>query len=126
MKDEIASTDPDMDAENSEFNWTQYIQSTKFQTLHLFFIGGGLFLITFGLSRDNFGNQPIPLFFAAIAAFTIATSCIFVIIRKEVIRPGMKSITGFGAIISGAFGLLFSGCIGMFFLWEGISLLVQK
>ena len=101
MRDEIDSTESEFFSENGEFNWTKYIRSTKFQTLHLFFIGAGLFFITVGLSGDNSVNQPIPLFILTIAMFTISVSSIFVIIRKEVLRPGMKSITGVGAIISG-------------------------
>ncbi len=126
MNDEIDSTESEFFTENGEFYWTKYIHSAKFQTLHLLFIGVGLFLITLGLSGDNFGKQPIPSFLSAIAAFTMAASSIFVIIRKEAPRPGMKSVTGVGAIITGAMGLILFGSIGLFFLWEGISLLVQK
>ena len=126
MRDEIDSTELEFFSENGEFNWTKYIKSVKFQTLHLLFIGIGLFLITLGLSGDNFGNQPMPSFLSAIAALTMAASSIFIIIRKEALRPGMKSITGVGAIIAGAFSLFVFGCIGLFFLWDGISLLVQK
>lgn len=126
MRDEIDSTESEFFSENGEFNWTKYIKSVKFQTLHLLFIGIGLALITGVLSGDNIENQPISLFLTALGAFTAAASSIFTIIRKEAPRPGMKSTTGVSAIIIGAMGVLFFGCIGLFFLWDGISLLVQK
>lgn len=126
MKEENNLNESNLDLENDEINWGQYLSSTRFLTYHLLIFGMGWSLIVTLLSGENYENQPISLFLMATGALIMAVSSFFVIIKKEAPRPGkMKSIKGVPAVIIGTLGLILLCTFGLIFLWRAISLLIH-
>jgi len=126
MKEENNLNESNLDLENDEFNWSQYLKSTRFLTLHLYIFGGAWSFITILISGENFENRPTSLIFTATGALIMAVSSLFMIIKKDVPRSGkMKSIKGVPAVIIGTLSLILWGSGGLYLLWGGISLLIH-
>lgn len=74
-----------------------------------------------GVFLGNGMNQEPPLFTKLcwiFASLLIGLAGVIIIIRREAPRPGLSSIKGIGAIISGLAAILTFGCAGVFFLWQ--------
>lgn len=87
-------------------------------TTVIFFIGAAVFFAGIIIGSGNLEKPSLLTdLFTILACLLISIDGIIVIIRREAPRPGLSSIKGIGAIISGLAILLTFGCGGIFLIW---------
>lgn len=91
--------------------------------------GVGLVIMFLGLllEGDKLPDESIFLsVIGVVTPFLFATTGILIMVRKESPRPGLSSITGWGAILTGLLATLLFGSMGVVMLIDLISGLISK
>ncbi len=107
----------------------EYLKTVHFRTLGLAILGC---VILFGgvILWKAIYNEAIPenylYLLVAIAGLFIAIGSAFVIIYKEVPRPGLPSITGWWAVFQGVVTLLIFGGGFLFLVYDMITRFLEK
>ena len=100
-----------------------YLASTAFLTMGLFWVA---FLIAFGgfiiiqLISPPSDTLVYTELVILIAIPWLIAGCVFMILRKEVIRPGLPSIKGKWAVVQGIVGLIlltYAEVYGLYLFW---------
>jgi len=94
--------------------------STTFLFNSSFLIGSLIVLLGFALSNHPHGQPPSDSYSRTVLLLGfpwIIFACIVVIIRKEVPRLGLRSITGGWAVFQGILGLVASGSVVVILLY---------
>jgi hypothetical protein len=99
-----------------------FLCSTAFLTIGLPLIALIIYLFVGGfLGQKIFGGNPPVLYMYVIFAIgtgLILTGSIFTVIRREILRPGLRSITGVWAIILGLFSSIIWGIFEIVILYQ--------
>jgi amino acid transporter len=99
----------------------------KYPVLELLLGAGIVFFIGLLLGSGNINKTTTFTSFCYIVAYgLLTTSGIFVIIQKEAPRPGLPSVKGVGAVITGVLTVLMWGTFTVFELVSFIKDLLQK
>lgn len=88
-------------------------------------VGVALLVLELLLEGGKFIESIISYALLIIIAFLFTTTGVLVIVRKESPRPGMNSITGWGAIITGLVATLVFGFVGVFLIIGLINFIVK-
>jgi hypothetical protein len=106
----------------------KFFLTTKFLTMGLTFTGLAFLFVGGFIGQKIYGKyQPdncINFLFVVTCAFGIASG-IFTIIRREMPRPGLRSITGRWAIFWGILWVIFMGIGEVGFLYRIIMSIVR-
>jgi hypothetical protein len=98
----------------------KFFGSTQFLVNGLLVIGGFVMLVGGWLLGQIFGSHYPEKYLnilMAIADLFIIASCVFVIIRREMPRPGLSSTRGTIAVVGGILGLSFFGGLEILFIY---------